>query len=46
MVCAVCEGSLEAREVFLPHLKFPQHLDLWGRDNPGSSGYFSLVYQQ
>lgn len=35
--CALWERSLEAREVFFPHLKFPQHLDLWGRGNPGSS---------
>lgn len=34
--CALREGSLEAREVFFPHLKFPQHLDLWGRGDPGS----------
>lgn len=36
VVCAV----LEAREVFFPHLKFPEHLDLWGRGNPGSSSCF------
>lgn len=38
MWCVLWEGSLvEAREVFFPHLKFPQHFDLWGRGNPGSS---------
>lgn len=38
--CALLAGSLEAREVFFPHLKFPQHLDLWGRGNPVSSSFF------
>lgn len=44
--CALWEGSLEAREVFFPHLKFPQHLDLWGRGNPGSSSSSLVYYQQ